>query len=123
MKIQFFNAADIEKNIKCTIHKTGKLGFSEAAAKKLNIEENRYIKLGKTEEDDGNLYMIAQKEDDIACFKANKTGKYFYLTTKALFDSLNVNYTDNLIIYDMTEIEDESYNNLFLLKRRDKKRK
>jgi len=124
MKISFFKAAELDKNFKCSIHKTGKLGFTEVAIKKLDLENKRFVKIGKLddEEDSDDLVMLIQEEEDEFTFKANKAGEYFYVNTKALFDMLNIDYKKKSIIYDIVEIEDNG-NVLYKLKRREKERK
>lgn len=124
MKINFIKAKDFERNVKCTVHKSGKLGFTESSIKKLNIEKNRYIKLGTNEEEKNSddLYMTLQESDDEFCFKAVKAGRYYYINTKALFDMLNVDYKKNTVIYDIIEINDEGML-IYKLKRREKERK
>lgn len=124
MKINFIKAKDFERNVKCTVHKSGKLGFTESSIKKLNIEKNRYVKLGTNDEEKNSedLYMTLQESDDEFCFKAVKAGKYYYINTKALFDMLNVDYKKNTVIYDIIEINDEGML-IYKLKRREKERK
>jgi hypothetical protein len=124
MGVSFFKAADLDRNIKCTIHKSGKLGFTDSAIKKLNIEVNRYIKLGKgdDEKDSTDLYMAVQPNEDEFSFKASKAGVYYYINTKVLFDMLNIDYKKNTIIYDIIKIEEEG-KTMYKLKRREKERK
>jgi len=125
MKIEFIKASDLERNVKCTIHKNGKLGFTEAAIKKLNLETNRFIKIGTNEEDknDTNLYMVIQSEGDEYSFKANKAGNYFYINTKALFDKLEIDYRKHSIIYDIVECKNDEGNLYYKLIKREKDRK
>lgn len=124
MKIKFIKAKDLERNLKCTVHKSGKLGFTESSIKKLNIEKNRYIRIGQNEEEENSddLYMEIQENDDEFCFKAVKAGKYFYVNTKAMFDLLNVDYKKNTVMYDIIEMENEGML-IYKLKRREKERK
>lgn len=107
MKIKYFSPVDTEKNVKCTVHVTGKLGFSNNAIKQLNVGSTKYIKLGTNEDDrdDKNLYMVVQDFKDSEAFKINKAGNYYYLNTKHLFDSIGIEYKRNKIIYDIQEIE------------------
>lgn len=124
MKINFIKASDFEGNLKCTIHKTGKLGFSEAAIKKIDLENKRYIRIGINEEEKNSkdLFMVVQEEPDEYCFKTNKAGDYYYANTKALFDMLEVDYYKNSVMFDIIEIEDMG-NKYYKLKRREKERK
>ncbi len=125
MKIDFIKAVDLDRNIKCTIHKTGKLGFTEAAIKKFNLDNNRYVKIGTNTDDksDNSLYMVVQSDADEYCFKANKAGNYFYINTKALFDSLGIDYRKHSIMFDIIDYKDDDGNNYFKLIRREKERK
>ncbi len=106
MKISFFKPETITGNFKCTIHQNGKLGFSRNAINKMNIDVNKYVKIGINEEDlsDKNLYMFLQDNKDEETFKINKAGHYYYLNTKFLFDKLKIDYNRNKIIYDLQEI-------------------
>jgi hypothetical protein len=125
MKLNFFNASELEQKLKCAIHKTGKLGFSESAIKKLGINDQKYIKIASNEADeaDKNLYMVIAAEKDNEGFKINKAGNYYYLNTKALFDKLNFDYINTSIMFDIIEIEGEEYKIYKLLKREVKKLK
>jgi hypothetical protein len=107
MKIKYFSPVDTEKNLKCTIHITGKLGFSRNAIKQLGIEGSKYIKLGLNEDnkDDKSLYMVIQSEKDVQSFKINKAGNYYYLNTKHLFDEMGIEYKKNKVIYDIMDVE------------------
>lgn len=124
MKIKYFKAADLDRNLKCTVHKSGKLGFTEAAIKKLDLENKRFVKIGQGEEIENSedLYMTVQSEEDDYTFKANKAGDYFYVNTKALFDMLDIDYKKKSVMYDIIEMEEkgEIY---YKLKRREKERK
>jgi len=125
MKFSFFNASEFEQRLKCTIHKTGKLGFSEAAIKKLVIGEKRGVMIGKNEEDesDTNLYMVFMDTDDDRCFRLNKAGGYYYVNTKPLFDKLNLDYQNTTIIFDIVETPETEMKVYKLIKREVPKRK
>ena len=106
MKIKYFSPVDTEKNIKCTVHITGKLGFSSNAIKQLGIDNSKYVKLGINEEDNNDkiLYMVVQNEKDSDSFKINKAGQYYYLNTKHLFDEMDIEYKRFKIIYDIHDV-------------------
>lgn len=124
MKLIFVNASNFNQNLKCTIHKSGKLGFSEAAIKKLDFINNRFVKIATNEEDqtEKNLYLQVQQSSDEFCFAANKAGRYYYINTKSFFDNLGVDYRGQSVIYDIVEIKYEDQK-LFKLIRRDKPKK
>jgi hypothetical protein len=123
MNIKFFKAIELETNIKATIHLSGKLGFNSNALKKINIDENKFIKIGQGDDFEKNniLYMLVCNEEDEETFKISKAGEYFYANTKALFDFLLIDYQRNKVIYDITELSNER--NIYQLKPRIKERK
>jgi len=124
MKISFIKPKHIASNVKCTIHRSGKLGFSKAAIKELNVDETTFVKIGMNEEDtnDKNLYMLILKEKDDDAFKVNKAGRYYYLNTKYLFEDLMEDYRTKKIIYDIQKIEYEG-DIIYKLNRRELNRK
>jgi len=123
-KLKIFKPSELDKKLKCTIHITGKLGFSLETIKKLNINESTYIIIGANEEDasDKNYYMAISNEPDIDGFKINKAGAYYYANTKALFDTLKLDYKSNTIIFDITNFKHEGQK-LYKLQKREVKKK
>ncbi len=107
MNIKFIKAPEQKRNIKATIHKTGVMGFSSAAASKLNLDATQSLKIGVNTEDeyDSNLYVIIEEGVKEGNIKIKKAGKYFYANTKALFDDLKINFRDYNIIFDIVEFE------------------
>lgn len=124
-EINFFNASEYDAKLKCTIQKTGKLGFTETTIKELKIDEKKGVKIGEATDENGKkcLYLMITESADPAAFKVNKAGAYYYVNTKALFDKLSYNYTDVNIMFDMVEIESENSNVYKLLKREGKKKR
>lgn len=123
MKINFFNPEHLDKNLKVTIHKTGKMGFTMDASKKLRLNINNSANIGSNSEDstDDNLYLFIYS-DDQGAFKISKAGNYFYINTKLIFDNLKIDYVKENVIYDMSEMEDGS-TKFYKLKRRENKKK
>ena len=119
------SAKEFEKNFKCSVHKNGKLGFSETAIKKLEIDKGCGLIFGlnEEEENDNNLYMKIIREQIEDAFKINKAGLYYYANTKSLFDSLGLDYKNKTIIYDMYEINNSGEKLYKLIKREVEKRK
>ena len=110
MELKFFNAEEIQGNAKCTIHKSGKLGFSMDAIELMNIDENKSISIAKGSdyEDSGNLYAKVNNGNIRSAFSVSKAGEYYYLNTKNLFNQLGLNYQKDKIIYDVVEVEIEN---------------
>ena len=121
MKIKFFNPNDFNRNIKATVHKTGKIGFTIDAAKKLSLSVDCSLSIGINEDDsdDSNLYVILHNTIETGAFKVSKAGGYYYVNTKVLFDNLKIDYVNSAIIYDITE-EDFEGQKVYKFKKRNK---
>ncbi|HEY5587772.1 MAG TPA: hypothetical protein VIK86_02315 [Candidatus Paceibacterota bacterium] len=120
MKLTFYKATNVVSKAKATIHKTGKLGFSSEAIGYLGIKEGMYISFAKDEEEkesDINIYAMLSESKNEDGFKICKAGTYYYVNTKGLFDSLNVEYTKAKIIYDFIKIEYEDMQILKMIRR------
>jgi len=119
MKLRFVKPQITSGAIKCTIHKNGKLGFSQAAVDKLKISEDSFVKIAvnDTDKDDVNLYMLVINEQIDDVFKVSKAGNYYYVNTRLLFDEMSIDYSKKKIIYDIVEIEYEGQKIYKLLRR------
>jgi hypothetical protein len=119
MKITFYNASEL-KNIKCAIHKSGKLGFSFSASKQLKIDEAKSVMIGTNsdDKDDQALYMLLSAEPSNSAFKIGKAGSYYYLSTKELFDKLGYDYRHRTIIFDLVEM-DEAGQKMYKMNKRE----
>lgn len=122
--IEFYNPEQLDKNLKVTIHRTGKMGFTMDAAKKLNLEEMKSANIGfnKNDPSDTMLYLFIEKDITLGKFRISKAGLYYYINTKILFDNLKIDYSKGNITYDMTE-ETLSGRVIYKLKRREIKSK
>jgi hypothetical protein len=107
------------------VHKTGKLGFSSSAIEKLKITTNKTISIAINEEDkeDENLYVVVNENDNGDGFRISKAGDYYYVNTKALFDSIGVDYRNKKIIYDIVDFEYDGEKYYKLIKREVKNNK
>jgi hypothetical protein len=124
MKLKFIKAQEIDRNVKATIHTSGKLGFTSEAAKKMKLDENRSAAFAIDEEnpDEGNLFVQVNKEVVEDSFRVSKAGDYYYINTRALFDTLGVDYRSVRVMYDIVEVEYEGNRIFKMLKREGKKR-
>jgi hypothetical protein len=111
MRIKFISPKAGYGKVKCTVHKNGKLGFSQAAIRRLNVTDSKHYKIGVNEEDryDDSLYLMIAENEDRDTYNVNKAGNYYYLNTRNLFDELNIDYKTKKIIYDIEEIEYEGH--------------
>jgi hypothetical protein len=125
MKLKFIKAEDTARNAKATVHKTGKLGFSSDAIECLDIREGKSIQFAQNADDgsDNNLYAVIHEGHEEGAFKLIKAGNYFYVNTKNMFDSLNIDYKTAKVIYDLVMIENEGSQIVKMLRREIKKKK
>lgn len=110
MTYTIIKASRFRTKFKATIHKSGKLGFTDVTAKELGFDSNpvSYVKFAIDDDDPSVLYLINVANADEDAFKVNKAGGYFYVNTKLMFDSLCVDYSKNTVMYDMVKVaEDE----------------
>lgn len=121
MKLKFITPQTAERNLRATAHKTGKLGFTIEAAKKLelSVEKSAGIAINEENLDDKSLYLILYPDRREGAFNVHKAGDYYYLNTKTLFDSLGIDYQHDFVSYDISAqvIDNEQ---MYVLKRRDK---
>jgi hypothetical protein len=124
MELDFFNAEEIEKNAKATVHTSGKLGFSSGAIDLLDFENKKFIRLARNKgnENDENLYAVMQEDAQGGAFRISKSGEYYYVNTKNLFDGLGIDYKNNTVIYDLVKIEYEGQPLIKMIRRNIKRK-
>jgi len=124
MKLQFLKAKTASGKVKCTIHKTGKLGFSNEAAMLLGLDENKYVKIAVDLDDENSddLFLSVTFEKDEEAFNIRKAGQYYYLNTKYLFNELDIDFRKKIISYDIQEIEIEGETLFKLFRKEDRDR-
>src|SRR5476649_1549117 len=103
MKLNFINPTSLDRNLKASIHKSGKMGFTIEAATKmdLNVEKSISIATNGDDETDRNLYVVVNPMKQADAFTVFKAGAYYYLTTKELFKKLDIDYENNSVSFDI----------------------
>lgn len=101
MAFQFIQLNNCNVNLRCTIQSTGKLGFTSATATALHLEKDMPVKFAQDTEDTSILYMVFVPEKTEDSFGVIKSGNYFTLPTRGLFDMLQYDYKNKTIIFDM----------------------
>lgn len=123
--IEYFEPEEKYGTTKATVHKSGKLGFSQGAAKLIDFETNKMFKIGRKKSEYGLnsdvLVMIPVQEKDDLTFTIGKAGEYYYLKTKRLLTQLNIDYRNESEVVSF-EVEDviENGKKYFKLIRRKK---
>lgn len=88
-------------SLKATIQSTGKLGFSGATASVLELASHSHIRFAREDEQSGVLYLGVMPGVDCEGFKLMQSGGYYSLSTRSLFDALQVDYKNRTVIYDL----------------------
>lgn len=122
LEIEFYKAKELIKNLKATVHKTGKLGFTSNAASCLNLSNAKSANIGFNKQDtsDKNLYLFIYENKD-GDFNVVKAGEYYYVSTKVLFDNLKIDYINDNVSFDITPMEQDG-KTFYALKRKEYKR-
>lgn len=91
--------------MKATIQQNGKLSFTEVTAEHLNLVDGMRFAIYQDQQKPKEiLYMVVANEDEQA-FPVKKSGMYYYLGTKTLFDRLGIDYSQNSYAYDILRTE------------------
>jgi hypothetical protein len=98
--MRILSARQYKVSLKVTIQKTGKLNFTEETAKALALTPDKGAKLFMDGEPE-QLYMAIMPKVDDDSFQIHKSGTYYYVPARLLFDDLGVDYTNNTVIYDL----------------------
>ena len=107
MNIRIFSAREYNAKLKCTIHSSGKLGFTDETAKELGLSVESGIKFAMNDNDD-LLLINCRTERDEDAFDVGKSGAYYYVNAKPLFDSLGLDYKNNVIMFDLSKVKHDS---------------
>ena len=96
-----FNAQEYSLKPKATIQQSGKLGFNGDAIKQLKISEDNGIIIAQDSNDKKLFYMALTSNQNETAFPVRKSGLYFYINSKQLFDKLELDYTQKTYIFDL----------------------
>lgn len=121
MAFQFIQLNSCNVNLRCTIQSTGKLGFTAATATALHLEKDKQVKFAQDTEDNSILYMVFVADKTDETFGVIKSGSYYTLPTKGLFDMLHYDYKNKTIIFDMVrakELDFEAQGQVYRMTRR-----
>ena len=105
--LQNYKCKKISNKVKGDCTQVREAWFADAAAKELGFASNAepYVKFAVDEDNPSILYLINVKEGDEDSFRVNKAGNYYYVNTRLMFDSLQIDYINETVIYDMIKVE------------------
>ncbi len=102
MALKVYSAKQYSVKLKCTIQKTGKLGFTSGTANALKLNPDSYIKIASDDEQVGVLYLIVCDRPDEDGFNVDYISGYYSLPTTVLFNELGIDYKNFTIMYDLS---------------------
>ena len=100
MAIIILSAKQFAINLKATIQKSGRLGFTSETATALGLESGKFAKFAKDDEN-GALYLIIINEGSEEAFSIRENSGYYFVTTKVMFDTLGYDYENGNIMFDL----------------------
>lgn len=100
--------------LKATVHKTGKLGFTDVTAKHLGLTNDAKVQFATDSEDEHCFYLINKPNSGDDLFEVKGAGGYFFVNIKNLLDKRGVDYANQTVIYDMER--DSNYPNMEIYK-------
>jgi len=107
---EVINAKDYSLKPKATIQQTGKTGFNTDAIEQLKIDENKAVILAPDTQEKHVLYMaVVDADSNDRAFAVRKSGAYYYINTKQLYDHMEFDYAKNTIIFDLVRCDKYDY--------------
>lgn len=120
MKLHTLSAKRFQTKLKATIQSTGRLGFTDKTAKELRFENGSHVKF-LSDDESKELYMAKVTGEDEDAFEVRKSGDYFYVATKRLFDELGFDYKKENIMFDLVRkpsIDEEAGGEVYKMDKR-----
>lgn len=110
MTYTILSASKYISKLKATIHASGKLGFSDNTAKALGFDKSSdcFVQFAQDNDNPSILYLINRANDDGDSFRVCKSGSYYFVNAKLMFDALGIDYTNKTIIFDMIKLQEEN---------------
>ena len=100
--MKILSVKQFSNRLKVTIQSSGRLNFTDDTTKTLGLAEGTPVKFAMDEDNGNVLYLvIASDENDEDAFKVRKSGSYYYVPTKSLFDALEIEYEGKSLGYDL----------------------
>lgn len=88
-------------NFKCTIQKSGRLGFTDKSAKILSLKRNDLVSFARDE--NKNLCLVLKANGDPKySFRVYQAGIYFSIPAAELFTALGFHFKEKTIIFDLS---------------------
>ena len=120
MSITILSAKKFATTLKATIHKTGRLGFTDETAKALDFKSGKFAKFAQDDENK-SLYLIINSEGSEDAFSVRESSGYYYVSTKVMFDTLGFEYETGNIMFDLVRqpsLDNDLQGQVYFMKQR-----
>ena len=101
-----FDAQVYTVRLKATIQSTGRLGFTFDTMEMLKLTPECSIYLAPDDSSKRIMYMGVLRERRDDAFPVLSAGKYVYLNTRQLFETLGIDFVNNVNFYDLSRYEE-----------------
>lgn len=104
--LKIIDTSQFNVKLKATIQKTGRLGFTDETSRALKLSTETYARFALDDEEEGSLFLVLSEVEDANSFRVNKSGQYYYLPTKLMFDAFGYDYKAGVIMFDLVRKSD-----------------
>ena len=101
-----FDAQLYTVRLKATIQSTGRLGFTAETMEQMRLTPECSVYIAPDDEKKNIMYMGVVRERKEGAFPVLSAGRYVYLNTRQLFDTLMIDYIKYVNVYDLARFED-----------------
>lgn len=99
------DAERLQQSAKAAIQSNGRLSLTVEAGRLMHLSDDRSIVIFATA--NGDLGAIVSHKGDKQAFDLKKAGAYYYLTFKNYLQEQGIDYKNQRIMYDITELEEK----------------
>jgi hypothetical protein len=102
----FISPKESMNNFSASVQKTGRLGFSLGAIKRMNLSKEKFIRIARNSKNKGdtNFYVFVTEKKEEDSFPIVGAGKYVYVNVAKTFKDLGIDYKSQKIKYLISEI-------------------
>lgn len=104
-KLKKLDAHRLQQSVKATVQSNGRLTFTVEATKEMGLSEEKSLII--FEADGGDLGAVISIKNDPEAFILKKCGLYYYVAFKNYLQQAGIDYKNQRIIYDITELDEK----------------
>lgn len=90
--MKFLSSKEYNAKLRITVQSSGRLSFTNETARILNMAGVKKIRMAQDDDDPQMLFFIIPQNPDDDCYDVKTSGRYYYVATRNLFNSLGLTY-------------------------------